>query len=125
MAATPVPTDEEILDWWECYAQGLSLAQIAFRFGRRAGTIKRHFVELGIALRIDDLDECERRIAAALARVDPSVYGHVAYARSMQHTKPVRKRIPQSKRQRRLDSLGGGVWTRVIRQDLKRAGLIP
>jgi hypothetical protein len=144
-------SDDEILEWWEAFDGGLSVQQIAIRWRRPIRQVRSELKDLGAFEHLTrymlekeaagDGDELidrivagaltdeEGAIAAALARINAPdeipYHGSVRFARSMQHVKPgARGPVVQSARQRRLDKVSP-VWRRVIRADLKRAGLLP
>lgn len=121
---TPVD-DDEILDWWQDYANGIDVAAIALKYGRTRSRIMDEFIELGIPIRGEDFTERELGAMNALANVD-FWRRSVEYARSMQHVKPMRRPyMPQSARQRQQDRAATGIWRSVIRRDLIREGLLP
>lgn len=119
------PSDDEILDWWQDYANGIPISAIALNYGRSRALILSEFIELGIPIGDQDFTGSEIKTMNALADVD-YWHRHVQYARSMQHTKPIaRTRVPQSQRQRAQDRMATGVWRAAVRKDLRRAGLLP
>jgi hypothetical protein len=130
------PTDDEILDWWEMYTDNWPITYIARRYDRPAAEVRRHLEELGVydapeqpSFLWDNLSDEDKKVALALARLDPDAVAHprhLPFARSLPHVKPnVHKRVPMSGRQRANDALGGGLWAKAVRADLRRAGLLP
>jgi hypothetical protein len=139
MPRHPQPTDDQVLDWWERFDSGVPIRRIAAETsGYGEGSIRKALEDLGVLeseilrrARKGRLTGQERAIRDALARIVVSGDDtkpdktSVRFARSMEHVKPMQRKVIQSARQRRLDAMGAGLWARVIRKDLRAAGLIP
>lgn len=129
-------SDDEILDWWELHDGGMSCAEISREYGRTYKTVLRHLAELGVmgdplltrALE-GRLTDNEQAIYDALARCAPAEMpaepARLPYALSLQHTKLVKRTVVQSARQRRQDEMCSRKWRKLVRQDMRAAGLLP